>query len=97
MVVKEHVEIYHLFLAYAAVTRSVILPMAVLDELLRGAECQLKAETELLRSSLNSNDCCIYRELMSRCRYIELSLYLLILNHLMDWCDPAHCCNLKIQ
>jgi hypothetical protein len=35
---SKHVEIYHLFSAYAAVTRSVILPMAVLDELLRGAE-----------------------------------------------------------
>jgi hypothetical protein len=36
--VSNFVEIYHLFSAYAAVTRSVILPMAVLDELLRGAE-----------------------------------------------------------
>ena len=44
------VEIYHLFSAYAAVSRSVILPVAMLaeSELLRGAERQLN-ESELLR------------------------------------------------
>ena len=34
---------------------------------------------------------------MSRCSYIESSLYLLYCNPLMDWCDPAHCYSLKFN